>query len=200
MGTTRAGRLPSTTRGELSRIGLRLFLERGFEETTVDDVAAAAGIGRRTFFRYFSSKNELPWGDFDELLDGLAAGLASAPADAPVADALRRAVVDFNTFPEDQLIEHRERMRLLLTVPALNAYSMLKYASWRGVIAEFVASRRCEDAAAPVPRTVGWACLGICLGAYETWIDRAEAKLRDLPVLLDQAFREAGGVLGGQDR
>ena len=67
-GRPRIGRAPATTHGELSHLALALFLERGFEQTTVDDIVEAAGIGRRTFFRYFRSKNDLPWGDFDQLL------------------------------------------------------------------------------------------------------------------------------------
>ncbi len=70
------GRAPATTHGELSHVALRLFLERGFEETTVDDIVQVAGIGRRTFFRYFRSKNDLPWGDFDTLLERMRANLA----------------------------------------------------------------------------------------------------------------------------
>ncbi|MCQ0020665.1 TetR family transcriptional regulator [Actinomadura madurae] len=58
----RVGRRPRTSRGELERVALRLFAERGFEETTVDDIASAAGIGRRTFFRYYGSKNDVVWG------------------------------------------------------------------------------------------------------------------------------------------
>ncbi|MGH1553997.1 TetR family transcriptional regulator [Streptomyces sp. L7] len=62
--------------GGLERLGFDLFARHGFDRTTVDDIAAAAGIGRRTFFRYFASKNDLVWGDFEgqlvrlrELLD-----------------------------------------------------------------------------------------------------------------------------------
>ena len=84
-GRPRIGRAPATTHGELSHLALALFLERGFEQTTVDDIVEAAGIGRRTFFRYFRSKNDLPWGDFDQLL-GAVPGLRLGGA--AVADPL----------------------------------------------------------------------------------------------------------------
>ena len=65
---SRRGRARSTTKAELGRIGLSLFIDRGFSNVTVEDIAHAAGIGRRTFFRYFASKNDVAWGDFEELL------------------------------------------------------------------------------------------------------------------------------------
>ena len=59
------GRKRVTSRAELEQTAFALFAERGFEQTTVDEIAAAAGIGRRTFFRYFPSKNDVPWGAFE---------------------------------------------------------------------------------------------------------------------------------------
>ena len=61
-----------------------MFVERGFERTTVDEIAAAAGIGRRTLFRYFPSKNDLAWGEFDDMLARFRVVLASLPTDIPV--------------------------------------------------------------------------------------------------------------------
>src|SRR5579872_5890996 len=62
------GRRPVTDRRRLERVAVGLFAQRGFERTTIDDIAAAAGIGRRTFFRYFGSKNDVIWGEFDAQL------------------------------------------------------------------------------------------------------------------------------------
>ena len=76
MGT---GRRPRTTRAELERVAFALFEAKGFDETTVDDIAAAAGIGRRTFFRYYPSKNDVVWGDFDGELARLRGWLAATP-------------------------------------------------------------------------------------------------------------------------
>jgi len=189
----RPGRAPVTTRGELSHIALALFLERGFDETTINEIAEEAGIGRRTFFRYFSSKNELPWGDFDALLDHMRAWFAGVDPAMPLADALKAAIISFNTFPEAERLDHRKRMWLLLNVPSLTAYSTLKYASWRGVIAEFVAERRGERPEDLAPQTIAWACLGVCLAAYERWLADEES---DLLELLDSAFVTATSLFG----
>lgn len=192
-GRPRIGRAPATTHGELSHVALTLFLERGFDETTIEDIVAAAGIGRRTFFRYFASKNDLPWGEFDTLLAGMRAHLAVIPDDVSLADALRMAVVEFNRFPAEELPYHRDRMRLLLNVPTLLAHSTLRYAAWRRVVAEYVAERRNESVDALEPQTIAWACLGLCLAAYEQWLAHDDA---DLLRLLADAFDEVERVFG----
>ncbi|WP_025778212.1 mycofactocin system transcriptional regulator [Brevibacterium sp. VCM10] len=190
------GRARATTHGRLSRIGLALFLERGFDETTVDDIVRAAGIGRRTFFRYFPSKNDLPWGDFDSLLRSMREYLAELDEDVHLGEALRRAAVEFNRFPLDELAHHRDRMWLLFNVPSLMAHSTLRYASWRVVIAEFVATRRHVAPKDAFPQAIAQACLGLCVSAYEQWLADDSS---DLLELIDRAFRAAETVFGGQE-
>ena len=62
---SRAGRRRSTLAHLITDVAIELFAGRGFDDVSVDDVAEAAGIARRTLFRYYPSKNALPWGDFD---------------------------------------------------------------------------------------------------------------------------------------
>ena len=81
---TRVGRRRSTTRDHITDVALDLFASRGFDEVSVDDVARAAGIARRTLFRYYPSKNAIPWGDFDAHLDHMRDLLDAVPADAPI--------------------------------------------------------------------------------------------------------------------
>lgn len=190
----RRGRARATSHGELSHLALTMFLERGFDQTTVDDIVTAAGIGRRTFFRYFSSKNDLPWGEFDELLAHMRRHLAAMPPDLDLAEALRRAIIEFNRFPDDEIPFHRERMWLLLNVPSLVAHSTLRYTSWREVVAEYVADRTGERADSLGPQSVAWACLGLCLTAYEQWLADESS---DLLRLLDAAFDHVTSVFGG---
>jgi TetR/AcrR family transcriptional regulator, regulator of mycofactocin system len=180
------GRRPSTSRAELSHIALRLFTERGFDATTIDDIAAAAGIGRRTFFRYFSSKNDLPWGEYDRHLDLMRVHLHSLPDDLPVMEALRIAVVEFNRLPPEEIPYHRQRMHLLMTVPTLRAHSTLRYEAWRSVVAEYAAGRLGVPEDDPAPRAIAWAMLGAALSAYEQWLRHEDA---DLTTLLDDALR-----------
>jgi TetR/AcrR family transcriptional regulator, regulator of mycofactocin system len=169
--TAPAGRPRITSRAELEHVAFDLFERQGFERTTVDDIASAAGIGRRTFFRYFASKNDVPWGDFDAELVRMRLRLNAAPARMPLMDAIRLAIVDFNRVAPDQLPAHRRRMELLLRVPALQAHSTLRYAAWRQVIADFVAARTGQRPDALFPRTIAYAMLGVAVAAYEQWLD-----------------------------
>jgi mycofactocin system transcriptional regulator len=179
------GRPPVTSRADLERVALELFAARGFTETTVEDIAAAAGISRRTFFRYYASKNDVVWGDFDILLRGMEDWLASSPADVPLVSTLADAVIRFNSLPPEAVAPHRQRMSLILHVPALQAHSTLRYADWRGVIARFAARRLKLPVDALPPQLVGHVALGAALTAYEQWLADESA---DLAELLATAF------------
>src|SRR5690242_17517975 len=137
----RVGRRRSTTWDHISSVAIDLFAARGFDEVSVDDVAEAAGIARRTLFRYYPSKNALPWGDFDAHLDHMRDLLNELESDVPIGAALRTALLAFNTFDETETARHRQRMRVILETAALQAYSMTMYAGWRAVVAAFVAKR-----------------------------------------------------------
>jgi TetR/AcrR family transcriptional regulator, regulator of mycofactocin system len=182
----RLGRPPVTSRAELEQIALDLFIRNGFSETTLDDIAAAAGIARRTFFGYYSSKNDVVWGDFDALLRGMEGWLARAPDDVPLLDALTDAVVRFNDLPPEAVPAHRQRMSLILHVPALQAHSTLRYADWRAVVARFAARRLGTPVDALLPQLIGHLSLGSAVAAYERWLADDGA---DLAALLAEAFR-----------
>ena len=179
------GRPAVTSKGELELLALELFAERGFEATTVDDLAEAAGIGRRTFFRYFPSKNDVVYGDFDAALDGLRSALAATPASVPLLDGIRDAVLAFNALPAGAEPQHRVRMSLVLHTPALQAHSTLRYAGWRAVIAEHAAAWLGVAVDALEAQLVAHQALACAVTAYEQWLARPGT---DLAALLDQAF------------
>jgi TetR/AcrR family transcriptional regulator, regulator of mycofactocin system len=184
----RVGRRRSTTRDHITDVAMDLFSARGFEEVSVDDVAHAAGIARRTLFRYYPSKNAIPWGEFDAHLDRLRDLLGSVAFTVPTGEALRTALLAFNTFDESETPRHRRRMRVILKTTELQAYSMTMYAGWRDVIAGFVALRSGVKPDDLVPQTVAWTMLAVALSAYEHW-------LADEAVSLTQALGDAFDVV-----
>jgi len=178
------GRPPITSHGAIERAAFALFEERGFEATTMDDIARAVGVGRRTLFRYYPSKNDILWGQFDDGLRGFAEMFRRTPADVPLADAIRDALVAFNRLDDAAVAQHRQRMRLLLGTPALLAHSELRYAAWRAVVADFVAQRLGLPADDLLPRLAGRVALSAALTAYEQWL---AGEGRSLPALLRES-------------
>ncbi len=164
------GRRRSTTCDNIADVALDLFAANGFSEVSVDDVALACGIARRTLFRYYPSKNAIPWGDFGAHLGHFAAVLDGTDPSVSLRDALRTGLLDFNSGDDFQTDRHRARMRLILQTAELQAYSMTMYAGWRAVVAEFVARRTGAQPTDLVPQTIAWSMLGVALSAYEYWL------------------------------
>ncbi|WP_454561847.1 mycofactocin system transcriptional regulator [Mycobacterium haemophilum] len=186
---SRVGRRRSTTPHHISDTALKLFAARGFADVSVDDVAAAAGIARRTLFRYYASKNAIPWGDFSTHLAQLRDLFDNIDPRVPLDEALRSALLAFNTFDESETVRHRQRMRVILQTAELQAYSMTMYAGWREVIAGFVACRLGVKTTDLLPQTIAWTMLGVALSAYEHW-------LADESVPLPKALANAFDVVG----
>ncbi|MGI8450252.1 MAG: mycofactocin system transcriptional regulator [Streptosporangiaceae bacterium] len=185
------GRRRITSRAELEQVAFGLFDGQGFEGTTVEDIARAAGIGRRTFFRYFASKNDVPWDGFEERLERMRDRLAGCPRQTPLAEAIRRGVVAFHEAGPGEESWQRRRLELILRVPALQAHSTLRYAAWRRVIAEFVAGRTGQPPDSLLPLTLGYAFQGVSVAACEQWLGGPDP---DLGRLIDAAVRGLGGA------
>jgi hypothetical protein len=109
----------------------------------------------------------------------------AAPDDQPLLVTLRDAVIRFNSLPADAIAAHRQRMSLILYVPALQAHSTLRYASWREVVTRFAARRLAQPEAAFAPRLVGHLALAAAVTAYEQWLAEPRA---DLAALLGAGF------------
>jgi mycofactocin system transcriptional regulator len=184
--TVRRGRPRETSARELELVALRLFAKQGFEDTTVDQIAAGAGVSRRTYFRYFDSKSGVLWSDFDREVDAIRVRLADASDELSIMDAVRQAVIDVNHYRAVDVPELRERMNLIGSVPELAASATLHYDAWERAIAEFVARRTDEPADALYPRTVALATLATCRAAYEQWAVSADT---DLTFYLDAALQ-----------
>jgi TetR/AcrR family transcriptional regulator, regulator of mycofactocin system len=191
----RGGRPHATTRADLERVAFQLFDAEGFEATSIDQIAAAAGIARRTFFRYSETKADLVWGEFDAELARLRDWFDAVQPDVPLMEAIRQAVIEFNRLPAEQVSQHRRRLGLILGVPTLLANSTLRFAQWREVVAEFAAARLDLPADDLLPKVIGFSALGATLAAYEEWL-RDDGQT--LESLLDRALGEL--AIGFQHR
>jgi mycofactocin system transcriptional regulator len=182
----RRGRPPGTSARELEVASLRLFTERGFDDTTVERIAAAAGVSKRTFFRYFDSKADVLWHAFDGEVRSLRAAFAAVPQQVPLMAAIRQVVVGVNSYRAEDVPELRTRMSLIGSVPALQASAAQHYDDWERAVSEFAAARLGQPPGSLYPLAIGRATLAVCRSAYDRWAERADG---DLTVYLDQALR-----------
>jgi mycofactocin system transcriptional regulator len=182
----RRGRPPGTSARELELIALRLFSKQGFEDTTVEQIAAAAGVSRRTFFRYFDSKADVLWHAFDGEVRALRAAFATVPDDVPLMTAIRHVVLIVNHDRPRDIPELRTRMNLIGSVPALQASAANHYDAWERAVSEFAGQRLGRPAASLLPLAIGRATLAVCRAAYDRWVEQADA---DLTVYLDEALQ-----------
>ncbi len=135
------------TRAALEQAALRLFAEKGYEQTTVEEIAEAADVAVRTFFRYFSSKQHILFGDVGhDRVTRLRSELAARPRDEPILTSVR-AVLDAMDLvdPADQE-QIMLRTRLMERQPPLLPMYLRLNNELRETVAEFVASRSGLDA------------------------------------------------------
>ena len=178
------------TRARIEQAALELFRLKGFEQVTIDDVAAAAGTSRRTFFRCFATKADAVWGDFGAHVARLE-GLLAGPDDGlPVLERVCAAYVEVNDYAAADLPVLRERMRLILTEPALLAHSELRYAEVDRAVAEHVARRIGAAPGDLLPRLVATTTRAAATAAFEVWLADGRTPLTDH---LHAAFAELAG-------
>lgn len=127
-------------RALLAQTALRLFAERGFDETTIDDVAAAAGVSRRTLFNYFGNKEELALSGLVEQGETIAARLAERPTEESPWLSLRHAFLaldDIESSPEHRL----ELVTMIFSHDALRAGHSDKQARWTDLLAPLIEAK-----------------------------------------------------------
>jgi len=186
----RRGRPAGTSARALEVIALNLFTEKGFQETTVEQIAAEAGVSRRSFFRYFESKTAILWRDFDQEVAALRSELARVPASVPLMEAIRLVAVMVNRYRTEDIPELRLRMNLISGVPALQASAALHYDSWEKAVSEFASTRLAQPPDSLYPMAIGRSTLAACRAAYDQWIANADS---DLTAYLDAALSALAG-------
>lgn len=125
----------------VSLVALRLFDDQGFDAVSMDDVAAAAGVSRRSLFRLFPSKAALVWGGLDEFAVRFTDALHARPADEPALVALRAAYRAGASFPDDAVEVTRHRLRVIRANPSLDRGGEAATSALTTLIEQFVAER-----------------------------------------------------------
>lgn len=176
-------------RDELVTVALDLFLSQGYEPTTVDQIAAAAGLSRRSFFRYFAGKDDILAQTLAALGEQIAATLRTRPTAETLWTALRHSfspLIDHMTSDPRSLA----MTRLMLESPALHASHLQKHADWQASIGAAVIERLptvlpLEDRRLRADALSG-AALAALMSAQVVWVARGGR--RRLDQLLDVAM------------
>ena len=142
----RRERRKAQTRRDLVDAAEALFAVRGFERTTVEDIAEAAKVSPRTFFRYFATKEEVLFSNQAEELRTLKAELARRPPDEPPLVSIREALLRVIRMFEEDREFHLFRFRLTRQTPSVEAYALHLHQSWIREITGLLAERLGVDA------------------------------------------------------
>jgi AcrR family transcriptional regulator len=156
------------TRERLTRVAIELFLTRGFEATTLDDIAAAAEISRRSFFHYFASKEDVVLAWQDGSTDALIAAIAQRPAEESMLAAAENAILTMvGQFKADEAMA---LARLKRETPVLQAREQAKYEKMERAMAAAL-GRRAGDKAGPLrARLVAMITTGAIRLGSEAWL------------------------------
>lgn len=177
-------RKKAKTRAAIQSHALRLFRERGYQATTVEQIITAAEVSETTFFRYFPTKEDVVLrDDFDPVI---VAALQAQPPDLPAITAIRAAFQQFfGSLSAADLQEIHDRTALVTAVPALRAAMLDQFTQAFGLLADVLAQRSGRPRDDLVVRTVAGAVIGTMLMALTTVAEDPDA---DLLVVLDESL------------
>jgi AcrR family transcriptional regulator len=172
------------SRGRLHTAALELFAERGFEHTTVAEIAQRAGVTERTYFRHFSDKREVLFAAGPALQEALVSAVADAPASLSPLDAVAAGLKAIAAELPDREFAQR-RQAIIAAHPGLQERDLMKNASRSAALAEVLRARGLREAAASVTAEIGIAIFKI---ASERWMD--DTNDRSLPELIHDYLDE----------
>jgi AcrR family transcriptional regulator len=129
------------TRAEIVRVATRMFAARGFDDVTVDEIAAEAEVAHRTFYRYFASKEELVLGPLQQGLDALVTLFLARPRTEGVMRSIHAVIMDLAANYEHDLDNDRRRANLVRTTPSLQHRQNERHAAFENVIVPLIADR-----------------------------------------------------------
>src|SRR5271155_3510335 len=173
------GRWEPDARGRLMQAAFELYRERGFEQTTVAEIAERAGLTERTFFRHFADKREVLFAGADALRELLVSTVAEAPASAAPLEAVAAALVAAGAYIQEGAELARERQAIIAASAELQERELIKLASLASALADSLRRRGVEDPAASLTAEVGIAVFKV---AFERYV--GEIGQHDLPRLI----------------
>ncbi len=172
---------------------MELYVERGFEQTTVAEIAKRAGLTERTFFRHFADKREVLFWGAGALQEHLVNAVASVPDSAAPIDAIAAAIEAAGVLLQERRDGARVRQSIIAAHADLQERELIKLAALASALAGALRQRGVGEPAASLTAEAGIAVFKIAFGL---WID--EANEEDLPRLIQESLDELKAVTAGK--
>ena len=186
-------RKKTQTRDALVAAAFDLFARKGYEHTTVDDIADAANVSPRTFFRYFATKDDVIFSGFAEAKAELLAALEARPTSEPAITSLRHAALAVSSRESDDVGATRTVLGLLATTPSLTHTYLGLLGDIEAAVVGWAAGRLGTSTNDLRPRLVAAAGIAARRAAVDAW--REQGYAGDLQALLTEALdRMAKGL------
>jgi AcrR family transcriptional regulator len=173
------------SRGRLAQAALDLYGERGFERTTVAEIAARAGVTERTFFRHFADKREVLFSGGEELEQAFADAVAQTPADAAPLDAVAAALAAAGGVLQSRHPFARKRQQVIAATPELQERELRKLARLGALLAAALRERGVPEPDAAVAAETGIALFRV---AFERWVEQQDGAAPELTDELSAAL------------
>jgi len=186
------GRWEPDARGRLAEAALDLFMERGFEETTVAEIAQRAGLTERTFFRYFADKREVLFAGAAELEERLVRALDDAPTTLSAIDAIAAALLAVSADFTPRREFARRRQAVIAANSELAERERIKLASVAAAFARALRRRGVPESSANLAAEMGTTVFRI---SFERWVK--DRKHRDLAHAMKESLEELKAVSSG---
>jgi AcrR family transcriptional regulator len=186
------GRWKPDAQGRLARAALELYGERGFEQTTVAEIAERAGLTERTFFRHFADKREILFAGADTLQERIVGAVVEADESAPPLDAVAAALEAVGAVLQEGRQYSQQRQLVIAANRELQERERTKLASLSTALADALRGRGVEDPAAALIAEAGIAVFKV---AFERWVE--ESNQRELPQLIRETFDELKAAARG---
>ncbi|MEV0232702.1 TetR family transcriptional regulator [Nonomuraea sp. NPDC050786] len=187
------GRWEPNARGRLEQAAMELYTERGFEQTTVAEIAKRAGLTERTFFRHFADKREVLFSGSRTLQQHLEDAVAGAPdATAPI-DAIAGALEAAAALLQERRDRARQRQAIIAAHAELRERELIKLARLAAALADALRRRGVTDPAADLAAEAGIAVFRI---AFERWVSASAQS--DFPQVIRESLEELKAVTAGR--
>ncbi len=186
------GRWEPNARGRLEQAALELYVERGFDQTTVAEIATRAGLTERTFFRHFADKREVLFAGALLLQEFLVSAVAGTPAAVAPIDVIAAAFQAAGVLFEERRDSVLQRRTVIATNAELQERELIKLASLASAMAEALRGRGVSDPAAALAAEAGIAVFKI---AFDRWI--TDTDQRSLPDHIRESLNELKAVTAG---